>query len=186
MMRHFFGIVLVLSAAACDDAVVRQATPAGPTEPSPRTVSYSVRIVSGADGSPVRGAAVVIEGQTLESGDDGRVDVVLPFGAWATDVSAVGFLPRRTTTAANQTIALWPIASEAEADAVRRMVYERGAQPDGFLFPPDSDQFLLTITDTSDTSSPAWSDAWRREATAFGSMFGVHYALSYVFQDRDQ
>ena len=146
------GVALVASIgvvlAACDDAVTRQATPVGPsgpstpTGPAPPTSSYSLWIVSGADGSPVRGAAVVIEGRPYQSDDSGRVTVAAPLGAWATDVEAAGFLPRRTTTAANQAIALWPAANDAEAEAVRQMVYQRGGARDGVLYPPDSDQFL--------------------------------------------
>ena len=183
MLKHLFWIVVALSVAACDDAAVRQAAPAAPTEPtgptspgSP-TVSYYVRIVSGADGSPVQGATVVIDGQTHQSDADGKVTVAAPFGAWATDVDAAGFLPRRTTTAANQTIALWPVANQAEADAVRQMVYERGAARDGVLYPPDSRQFYLTMDDASTINSPGVPDAWRREAITFGSMFGLSFDL---------
>ena len=181
MVKHLVCIVVALSAAACDDAVVRQATPAGPTEPTARTVSYSVRVVSGADGSPVRGATVVVEGHTLESGDDGRVAVALPFGAWAVDVTAAGFLPRRTTTAANQIIALWPIASEAEAEAVRQMVYARGGPANGVLYPAEpSEPFYVTFD--RQRVDPEVAEAWSLEAQAFGSMFGLRYELTQTFQ----
>lgn len=186
------GIALLASigvvAAACDDAVTRQATPAGPSgPPSPAgpaapTSGYSLWIVSGADGSPVRGAAVVIEGRAYQSDDRGKVTVAAPLGAWATDVEAAGFLPRRTTTAANQVISLWPAANDAEAEALRQMVYQRGGARDGVLYPPDSGQFLLTIDQASNINSPDARDAWRREAIVFGSMFGLSYELSYAFQ----
>ena len=182
MLKHFVWIVVVLLAAACEDAVSRQVTPAAPSAPAARSASYSVWIVSGADGSPVRGAAVVIEGQTYRSDDEGKVTVAAPFGAWAIDVEAAGFLPRRTTMAGNQNIAMWPVANEVEGEAVRQMVYQRGAARDGVLYPPDSRQFVLTMEDMSNIDSPGVPDAWGREAIVFGSMFGLSYDLSHAFQ----
>ena len=187
MLKHLFWIVVALSVAACDDAAVRQAAPAGPTEPTGTTspgsptVSYYVRIVSGADGSPVQGATVVIEGQTHQSDADGKVTVAAPFGAWATDVDAGGFLPRRTTAAASQTIALWPVANEVEANAVRAMVYARGGLSDGVLFPPDSGPFYITMADPSFDRANVLR-AWAEEAKAFGAMFGLAYQFPGNFQ----
>ena len=187
MLKHLAWIVVVISAAACDDVITRQATPVGPsepstpTEPAPPTVSRSISIVSGADGSPVRGATVVIEGQSYQSDHQGKVPFAASLGASAIDVEAAGFLLRRTTTATSQTIALWPVANDAEAEAVRRMVYKRGSARDGVLYPPDSRQFFLTMEDASNINSLGVPDAWRREAIAFGSMFGLNYELWYAF-----
>ncbi|MGE5198970.1 MAG: carboxypeptidase-like regulatory domain-containing protein [Rhodospirillaceae bacterium] len=180
MPRHLVWIVVVLSAAACDHAS-RQATPAGPSSPAAPTRSNSVWIVSGADGSPVRDAAVVIEGQAYRSDDNGQVTVAAPPGAWAIDVEAAGFLPRRTTTAVNQIIALWPVANEAEAQAVRQMVYQRGGALDGVLYPPDSGPFYITI-DPAYLSDLTVSNAWRRGGTEFGATFGLQFQLSSHFQ----
>jgi hypothetical protein len=186
-LKHLVWSALVLAAAGCDDAAVRPTTPAGPTPPTAPTapapnVGYSIRIVSGADGSPVRGATVVVAGRSLQSGDDGSVPVELSFGQWDLDVTAAGFLPRRTTATASQTIALWPVANDQEADAVRRMVYERGSAKDGVLYPPDSSSFYVTMLSVSAINAQAGSEAWSREARAFGSIFGLSYQLSPTFQ----
>ena len=127
-MKRIAWIAFALAAAGCDDAVVSRPTPAGPTPaatptaPAPTAVSPVVRVVSGADQTPVRGATVVIGGKTYQSGDDGSVPVELSLDERDLDVTAAGFLPRRTTTG-NQIVTLWPVANDAEADAVRRMVY---------------------------------------------------------------
>jgi len=187
MLKHLVWIAVVLLAAACDDPVDRRSTPTGPSEPAAPggpaapAGSYSIWIVSGADGSPVRGATVVIEGRTYQSDDQGKVTDAAPPGTWALDVDAAGFLPRRTTTGVTRTIALWPVASQAEAEAVRSMVYQRGGRDDGVLMPAQSGPFYLTF-DTSHASIPGAIGAWGKEAIALGSMFGMTYELLTSFQ----
>lgn len=187
MRRQFVCILVVLSASACKDAVTRPATPAGPsgpaapTSPSAPAPSYSLWIVSGSDGSPVRGATVVIDGQTHRSDDKGKVTVAAPLGSWAADVEASGFLPRRTTTAANQNIAMWPVASQADADAVRAMVYQRGGSFDGVLMPAAPGSFYLTL-DPSLVAMTGAIRAWGMEANAFGTTFGLTYEVTTSFQ----
>jgi len=181
MLTHLVWIVVALLAAACDDTLVGRSTPAGPSGPSAPAGSYPILIVSGADGSPVRGATVVIEGQAYQSDDEGKVTVAAPLGAWAIDVDAAGFLPRRTTTAANQAIALWPVASQEEAEAVRSMVYARGGPASGVLMPPDSERFYVTMADPS-FDRDAVLKAWFDEAQTFGGMFGLTYEFPGHFQ----
>jgi len=180
MLKHLVWIVALL-AAACDDAAGRRSTPAGPSGPTAPAGSYSIEVVSGADGSPVRGATAVLEGQTYRSDDQGKVTVVAPLGAWAIDVDAAGFLPRRTTTAANQAIALWPVGSLEEAEAVRSMVYARVGPANGVLYPAEpSEPFYVTFV--SPHVDPDVEEAWRIEAQAFGSMFGLRYEFARTFQ----
>lgn len=185
-VKRIAWIALALAAAGCHDGAVGQPTPAGPTPPAPPAVpappvgSRYIRIVSGADGAPVRGATVKLEGRTYQSDTDGSVAAEPTPGERELDVTAEGFLPRRTTTGGGQIVSLWPVANDAEADAVRRMVYERGGPNNGVLYPAEpSEPFYVTFYPPV---SPGVIDAWRIEAQAFGAMFGLKYELTSTFQ----
>jgi len=187
-MRSFLRSVVVLGACvavtACNeknrsDLAVPLPTSPGPT--SSPTSPLTFRIVSGPDQMPVRGAAVSIEGDGYVSDGDGYFTFAGEAGPrWgaALDVDAPGFLPRRTKIDGDRVIGLWPVASDAEADAVRAMVYQRGGPHGEVLFPPAPGVFYVTL----EGSSRDVSLAWAAEATAFGSIFGLSYELSPSFQ----
>lgn len=91
-----------------------------------------VRVVSGIEGTPVAGASVLFDGddEPVVSGPSGEAwpnDYILrSYGTalgTAVNVDARGFLPRRTRIGSDGIVTLWPVADDAEAHAVRRMVY---------------------------------------------------------------
>jgi hypothetical protein len=152
-------------------------TPVPPVS-SPETVS--VRILSGSTHQSVAGAHVVIDGQGYSTDQNGLVPPLPKTSLGAdVDVQEVGYLPRATRLGANnydQTVTLWPIANDAEADAIHRMVFGRMGQPD-LLYPPNPGEFFLTMP----SADPAVSAAWRAGAAEFGAAFGFAYVLGTQF-----
>lgn len=187
-MRSFVRSVVVLgacvAATACNqknrsDVAVPLPTSPGPASPPGTPLIF--RIVSGPDQMPVRGAAVSIDGDDYVTDSDGYFTFAGEVGPrWgaALDVDAPGFLPRRTKINGARVIGLWPVASDAEADAVRAMVYQRGGPQGEVLFPPAPGAFYVTL----EGSSRDVSLAWAAEASAFGAIFGLSYELSASFQ----
>jgi hypothetical protein len=148
-------------------------TPMPPVLP-PGTVS--VKILSGNDHQAVSGAHVVISGQEYSTDQNGFVTPLPKTSAGAdVDVEAVGYLPRATRVDSNrnQTITLWPIAGDAEADAIRHMVFGRFGKPDLLYAFYLSGAFYLTIPSADDAT---WA-AWKAGAADFGSMFGINYVI---------
>jgi hypothetical protein len=148
-----------------------------------------VRVVSGVDGQPVVGAAVSIGGARLDSDTDAKGEVFPDaysgaFKGAEIDVDAPGFLPRRTRIPLDRLVTLWPVADDTEAEAVREMVYQRGNPLGDVLHPPDSRAFLISFVGPTDLENGGSSaaDSWAAEAAAFGSRFGITYALSESFQ----
>jgi hypothetical protein len=147
-----------------------------------------VRIVNGADGTAVAGAAVSFENADSDdrSGPVGEVSPTdyfyatygLPPGT-GVDVDARGFLPRRTRIERDGVVTLWPVADDAEADAVRRMVYGDQEVHEPFDLGP----ILVSVLG----EGPGFwgsdvGQAWQAEALAFGARFGLRYEWSTVFQ----
>jgi hypothetical protein len=171
-------------------------TPTAGSSPAPTgaggsaetSVVRTVRIVSGADGTPVAGAAVAFENADSDdrSGPGGEVSpsdyIYATYGilpGTAVDVDARGFLPRRTRIERDGVVTLWPVADDAEADAVRRMVY--GDQE--VRQPFDLGPILVSMLFEDPGSwSPEVERAWQTEALAFGSRFGLRYEWSTSFQ----
>jgi hypothetical protein len=123
---------------------------------------------------------VVIAGQEYSTDQNGRVPPLPNTSLGAdVDVQAVGYLPRATRLDPynhNQRVALWPIANDAEADAIHRMVFGRIGRSD-LLYPPNSGEFFLTIP-SADTA--VW-DAWKPGAAGFGAAFGFRYVFGTQF-----
>ena len=168
---------LALCAVACGEGEAGR-TPTGATPPDPLAKFQPVRIVSGADLGPVSGAAVVIEGSPYVTDPKGEV---VPGGSSGAesgasiDVDAPGFLPRRTRIDGERRVTLWPVANDAEAEAVRRMVYRR-IGPEEVLYPPEPGLFTVSLDFWEGWDAEAW-DAWRAETAAFGARFDRSYAL---------
>jgi hypothetical protein len=146
-----------------------------------------VRIVSGADGTPVPGAAVAFENADSDdrSGPGGEVSpsdyIYATYGippGTAVDVDARGFLPRRTRIERDGVVTLWPVADDAEADAVRRMVY--GEQE--VRQPFDLGTILLSLLgEGAGFLGSEVGRAWQAEALVFGARFGLRYEWSNYF-----
>ncbi len=183
LFRCILALGLALGVAACDEKA-GPTTVSGPSSlasPAPSPTGFPpLRIVSGANNQPVSGAVVVIEGNRFVSDENGEV----PFdaGGGAIDVDAQGFLPRRTRVDYGRHLALWPVADEAEAEAVREMVYGGGRE--AVLQPPGPGSFLISFLGGPGDGG-AWGEiheAWTAAASAFGARFGIGYVLSYEFQ----
>ena len=147
-----------------------------------------VRVVSGIEGTPVAGASVLFDGddEPVVSGPSGEAwpnDYILrSYGTalgTAVNVDARGFLPRRTRIGSDGIVTLWPVADDAEAEAVRRMVY--GDQE--VRQPFDLGPILVSVLGEG---AGFWGSevgrAWQAEALAFGARFGLRYGWSTVFQ----
>jgi hypothetical protein len=185
------GIVVV----ACDGGG-RPPIPTAGSSPTPTGAGGSVgtpairtvRILNGADGTPVADAAVAFENADSDdrSGPGGEVSPTdyiyatygIPPGT-AVDVDARGFLPRRTRVERDGVVTLWPVADDGEADAVRRMVYgDREVRPPFDLGPI----FVSALFEDPGSWNPEVERAWQTEALAFGSRFGLRYEWSTFFQ----
>jgi hypothetical protein len=144
----------------------------------PQTVS--VRIASG-NHQPVSGAHVVVGGQEYSTDQNGFIPPLPRTSLGAdVDVQVAGYLPRATRLGAqnDQTVTLWPIANDAEADAVHHMVFgSTGGDPD-LLYPFYSGPFFLTMP-SADTDVRT---AWKAGAVNFGSVFGITYVMETQFQ----
>jgi hypothetical protein len=154
------------------------ATPVAPTLPVYKQPFY---IRSGADGSPVANATVLIDGEELYSAPNGEV-VPDTYGSVDTgaamDVKAEGFLLRQTRLTADRVVTLWPVANEAEADAVRELVYRRGQPADQVLTPFSPYPFTVTLTGATVPQVAAWS----KEADVFFRTIGQRYEVAQSFQ----
>src|SRR5262249_1273262 len=155
-----------------------------------RPETLSDKIVSGKDRRAVGGAQVVIGGQEFSTDKKGFFPPLPRASRGAdVDIQEVGYLPRATRLGEqnDQTITLWPIANDAEADALHHMVFGRTGQPDpDLLYPPNAGEFFLTIP-SADAADPAVWDAWKAGAGGFGSVFGVGYVFGTpVMYDRDE
>jgi hypothetical protein len=113
--------LIVLTAAVTFGCRETPASPSMPPEPQ------TLAIVSGWDQTPIGGAAVQLDGTPTTTSSTGQF--TLPVGArngMTIDVDVEGFLPHRTRLSAvprNKVIALWPVANNAEATAIRAMVF---------------------------------------------------------------
>ena len=192
-MRAPICFALVLCAflsAACGEVKSRDQL-TGPSPASPTAVPggslpdhrLPVQISSGADGSPVAGARVVINDDEYHSGPIGQVEFDPYSGATVgdkVDVDAPGFLPRRTRLTSTRLITLWPVADEAEAEAVREMVYRRGGTEDQVLKPPyPASPFYVSLLSGV---TPETETIWRATAEDFGAAFNMPYEVTTMFQ----
>jgi hypothetical protein len=146
-----------------------------------------VRIVNGVDGTAVAGAAVSFENADSDdrSGPGGEVSPTdyiyatygIPPGT-GVDVDARGFLPRRTRIERDGVVTLWPVADDAEAEAVHRMVYGDHEVRQPFDLGP----ILLSVLHDEGFWGSEVGRAWQTEALAFGARFGLRYEWSTYFQ----
>jgi hypothetical protein len=158
-------------------------SPASPTSTDPRSppssvpaTRFSVQILSGSTHQPVPGAHVVVGRQEYTTDQNGSVT---PIGSSADiDIQAPGYLPRVSRVGqTGQNVTLWPVADDAEAEAVHRMVFGRRNAAD-VLYPFYPGGFYVTIPSASDEVRRAWQAA----AADFGSVFQLNYVMESQFQ----
>jgi hypothetical protein len=118
--------------------------------------------MSGGDGRPVADSTVTINGDVRRTNADGVAEGTVPAGVMV-DVRVDNFLPR-TTTASTDPIALWPVATAEEADAIHLMLYDWYGDdvPLVHAASPLDIQFDAAIT--SQVSTSALADVWRAAA----------------------
>lgn len=174
-----FGCVAIvcLLLAGCDQRGETLRTPAGPGPLAPNRI----RIVSGADLKPVADALVTLDSRQYRSDQAGYVDADLPVNpvsALPIDIDAPGFLPRRTMTRAGDDVTLWPVADEAEAAAVRAMVYERPAPFGPVLRPLSQGPFYVSLLDHAGVEY----DRWVAEASSLAQEIDIPFKVESQFQ----
>ena len=184
--RHFVGAVALATLCVVGTACSKQDAPTSPgpgpdpppAAPPPVAGTLTLRVVSGADQSPVTGATILINNIPYVTNSVGDVTAAASTGS-PVDIDVPGFLPRRTSVQTfSLTIALWPVLNEAEADAVRMMVYNFAWNE--MLYPPAGNEFIVTMRDTA--MMPTDASSWGAEASAFGAMFGLTYRVSRFFE----
>ena len=184
--RHFIGAVALATLCVVGTACSKQDAPTSPgpgpdpppAAPPPVAGTLTLRVVSGADQSPVTGATILISNIPYVTNSVGDVTAAASTGS-PVDIDVPGFLPRRTSVQTfSLTIALWPVLNEAEADAVRMMVYNFAWNET--LYPPAGNEFIVTMRDTA--MMPTDASSWGAEASAFGAMFGLTYRVSRFFE----
>lgn len=185
-IRVVFVVCVGLCASACNQASNgNRVTGPSPTSPASSlpVERQPVLITSGADGTPVAGARVLINDEEYLSGPIGQVEFDPYSGASAgdrVDVDAAGFLPRKTKLNSSRVVTLWPVADDTESDAVREMVYRRGQAIDQVLTPLDTaSPFYVSLLGDVTTEIQA---AWSAEAAAFGAPFNLPYEVTTMFQ----
>lgn len=152
-------------------------TPAGPGP----LEAGRIRIVSGADLTPVSDALVTLDSRPYRSDLAGYVVADLPTTpvfVTPADVEAPGFLTRRTSVRAGDTVTLWPVADEAEAAAIRAMVYERPAPFGPTLMPLSDGPLFVALLDQVGVQY----DPWAVEAVSLGQAIGLPIRIEEQFQ----
>jgi hypothetical protein len=158
-------------------------SPASPTSTNARSApssvpatQFSLQILSGSTHQPLPGAHVVIGGQEYTTDQNGSVTPIRINEE--IDIQAAGYLPRASRIVTErQGVTLWPVANDAEAEAVHRMVFGRRNAAD-LLYPFDPSEFYVTIPSASDEVRRAWQAA----AADFGSVFQLNYVMESQFQ----
>ncbi len=173
--------VLVCGLGCSQGERLTGSSPTSPTAPPLPEYRRPIQITSGADQAPVAHARVLINDEYHESDQNGQVqpDFYTDASMGATfDVEAPGFLPRKTRIPADRVITLWPAADDTEADAIRQMVYGRGAPFGEVLVPVEPlEPFYVTLEPTT----PDVEAAWKAGAESFGARFKLTYSVGYAF-----
>jgi hypothetical protein len=127
---------LIIFAAACSGPPtapgqpqpppsVTSGPPTAPAEPQPPQpplpVVTTFTVTNGWTGEAVAGALVSADGIQAATDSAGQVRLVKTGNCLKIDVTASGFLERRTCSAA--AITLWPVADEEEREATRTMAF---------------------------------------------------------------
>jgi hypothetical protein len=160
--------------------------PANTTGPTPlpggtSAVGVELRILAGPTNTiPVDNAVVVVGVGSFATGPDGKL-IAGPAGLAVGDpveIQATGFLPRRTRIPSGGQIRLWPVANDAERDALRAMVYQWSGAGDAFNPPDRRTPFALSLLGATAEQRSVWT----AEAASFGAMVGVTYSVATFFQ----
>jgi hypothetical protein len=181
------GLVVPILAWSCGPSLPRNTGPSPLPDPGgPAAVPVVLRISAGPTGQlPVAKAAVVLNGITYITDDSGMVafgGAVVAAGV-PVEVQATGYLPRRTRVPSSNEIRLWPVASDAEAEALHQMAYGWGGPGDVFYPLVKTEPFTLTLLG----ATPEQRSAWTAGAASFGTAMGIAYRVSDGFQyDHDE
>ncbi len=187
LARSVCAVTVGLLSANCDGPHKSSALTPTPvvvtpgTAPRPADAPQVIRVLSGLDNQPVINATVTVDETLYGTNGNGEFrpgpyDDPFALGSLV-DIKASGFIPRRTRIEHDGTITLWPVANDAEADAVHRMVYQREL-PEEIFYPPAAGNFTLTLIG----ATSAQRDAWDAEAAKFGAQFHIAYDLADTLQ----
>jgi hypothetical protein len=176
------AIAVCITEAACDGAK-ELATPTAPptavsTVPTGTFDLGIFRIVSGADQSPIEGAAVLVDGAAYTSRSDGRLSdrSVYVARTAAIDIDAPGYLPRRSLLAHAADLALWPIEGDDEKEATRQMVYERDGVMRDLFIPAERPIYVTT------SLAPEILNIWKDVANQLAPKLGVVFEFAAFMQ----
>lgn len=185
--RTYVGILALacVGISACDTPSASPLSPGSVStavsKPVEATLTGVVVLSAAGDGKArVPGARVTVDGVTYTSDANGLAS--LPAGTVNAerqiDIAAAGFLPRHTMIGGASSpayVSLWPVANDAEADDVRRMVYTRG-HPAGEVFDPTIRGEVIRLKMPAGMSPgdlAVWADIARE--------FAVRFELAYSF-----
>jgi hypothetical protein len=172
--------LLIVVACSCEK------NPASIAGPTPLPKGPILQVMAGAlDDAVVETGTVTVAGGTYSIGQRGLLvgaPASLAIGE-PVEVEAPGFLPRRTRVPSNGIIRMWPIAGDAEREAVRKMVYQWAGPVELFDPPQRTSPFTLTLLG----ATAEQKNAWIKEAATFGAEIGVVYIVADFFQyDADE
>ena len=125
--RHSTGVLAILIFCLVGTGCDQRDTPVAPASnpppaPGPTDRPIPFRVISGGDQTPVAGVAVLIDGVPYVTDAAGYITLGAPgpLSGATVDIDAPGFLQRRTSVRVfGETFVLWPVADQAEANAVR-------------------------------------------------------------------
>lgn len=115
-----FGLVVVVGACGRSSTVPNQPSPT----PGQVAGQTTFTIVNGWSREPVPGAAVTANGREVATDASGHVQFPATSGCLTIEVTAAGFLDRRTCGSASASqITLWPVANADESGVTRKWLF---------------------------------------------------------------
>ena len=161
-----------------------------PTSPSPASEPRTLTVVSGWDQRPVAGATVHLDNEVQTTSGIGEftVPATLPSGRLMIDIDATGFLPHQTRLSAvprSDVIALWPAANDAEAAAIRAMVFyeDRQAGVDSMWRPRWVGYHLALLVDGSPRAPSEIAAEWVGEYRDLEALTNLPLNLTFAVKD---
>lgn len=181
------AVLVVAATVGCSNGSETLLTGPASRYPPPQVPTAQARtltVVSGWDNTPVPGAQVRVNDAPAVVDVNGQFvcSETAPSEA-PIDVDAPGFLPHRTrlfSVPATNLIALWPVVNEADAAAIRAMVfYERNGE---FRMSRLDwrEYYLALLVDGVPQAGEEIAAQWRREYEEIEALTGLRLSVSFA------